>query len=65
VITVETVYFQCSRAVLRADLWNPEKHASRAALPSTGAILAALSGAKLGGEAYDRALPERVKATLY
>jgi PPOX class probable FMN-dependent enzyme len=60
VIAVETVYFQCSRAVLRADLWNPEKHASRAALPSTGAILAALSNAKLGGEAY-----ERVKATLY
>jgi len=65
VITVETVYFQCSRAVVRADLWNPEKHASRAPLPSTGAILAALSNARLGGESYDRALPERVKATLY
>ena len=65
VIAVETVYFQCSRAVVRADLWNPEKYASRAALPSTGAILAALSNARLGGESYDRALPERVKATLY
>src|SRR5258708_15186479 len=65
VIAVETVYFQCSRAVVRADLWNPEKHASRAALPSTGAILAALSNARLSGESYDRALPERVKATLY
>jgi len=65
VIAVETAYFQCSRAVVRADLWNPEKHASRAALPSTGAILAALSNARLGGESYDRALPERVKATLY
>ena len=65
VIAVETVYFQCSRAVVRADLWNPEKHASRAALPSTGALLAALSNARIGGEAYDRALPERMKATLY
>ncbi len=65
VIAVETVYFQCSRAVLRADLWNPEKHASRSSLPSTGAILAALSNARIGGESYDRALPERVKATLY
>jgi len=65
VIAVETAYFQCSRAVVRADLWNPEKHASRAALPSTGAILAALSNARLGGESYDRALPERVRATLY
>jgi hypothetical protein len=65
VIAVETVYFQCSRAVVRADLWNPAKHASRSALPTTGAILAALSNAKLGGEDYDRALPERLKATLY
>lgn len=65
VIAVETVYFQCSRAIVRADLWNPEKHANRASLPATGAILAALSGARIGGEAYDRALPERLKATLY
>ncbi|HXP72559.1 MAG TPA: pyridoxamine 5'-phosphate oxidase family protein [Stellaceae bacterium] len=65
VIAVDTVYFQCSRAVARADLWNPTKHARRSALPSTGAILAALSNAKLGGESYDRALLERVKATLY
>lgn len=64
-IAVETVFFQCSRAVVRADLWNPAKHASRSALPTTGAILAALSDAKLGGESYDRALPERLKATLY
>jgi len=65
VIAVETAYFQCSRAVIRADLWNPEKHARRGALPTTGAILAALSDARIGGESYDRALPERVKATLY
>ena len=65
VIAVETVYFQCSRAVVRADLWNPAKHASRSALPSTGTILAALSNARIGGESYDRALPERVKSTLY
>lgn len=64
-IAVKTVFFQCSRAVVRADLWNPAKHASRSALPTTGAILAALSDAKLGGESYDRALPERLKATLY
>jgi len=65
VIAVETAYFQCSRAVIRADLWNPEKHARRGTLPTTGAILAALSDARIGGESYDRALPERMKATLY
>jgi uncharacterized RDD family membrane protein YckC len=40
------VFFQCSRAVVRADLWNPEKVVSRAALSSTGTILAALSGGR-------------------
>ena len=65
VIAVDTAYFQCSRAVVRADLWNPAKHASRAALPSTGTILAALSKERIGGESYDRGLAERVKATLY
>jgi PPOX class probable FMN-dependent enzyme len=65
VIAVETVFFQCSRAVVRADLWNPAKHVARDALPSAGTILAALSQSRVGGEAYDRALPERVKATLY
>ena len=65
VIHVESVFFQCSRAVVRADLWNPARQVRRDSLPSTGTILSALSGARVGGEAYDRELPERVKATLY
>jgi uncharacterized protein len=65
VIRVEAVFFQCSRAVVRADLWNPEKKIDRKSLPSTGTILAALSDDKVGGDSYDRELPARVKATLY
>jgi PPOX class probable FMN-dependent enzyme len=65
VIAVETVFFQCSRAVVRADLWNPEKHAARGSVPSAGKILAACSDSRIGGEAYDGGLQERVRATLY
>jgi PPOX class probable FMN-dependent enzyme len=65
VIQVERVYFQCSRAVVRAELWDPASHVARSSLPSAGAILAALSAARVGGDDYDRALTERVKATLY
>jgi predicted pyridoxine 5'-phosphate oxidase superfamily flavin-nucleotide-binding protein len=25
VMTVEEIYFQCARAIVRADLWNPDK----------------------------------------
>ncbi|NIX75565.1 pyridoxamine 5'-phosphate oxidase family protein [Microvirga terricola] len=65
VIHVEAVYFQCSRAIVRADLWNPDKRVSRKAVPSPGEMLAALSENRIGGESYDKALPERVKTTLY
>ena len=64
-ISIASVFFQCSRAVVRGELWNPEKHLPRSALPSTGTILADLSQARFDGEAYDRALDARVLATLY
>ncbi|MGO4570748.1 pyridoxamine 5'-phosphate oxidase family protein [Microvirga sp. 2TAF3] len=64
-ISVETVYFQCARAILRSELWNPQKHVARNSLPSAGQILAALSENRFDGEAYDEALPERQKTTLY
>jgi len=65
VIAVERVYFQCSRAVVRAELWNPAVQLERSALPSAGKILAAVSESRVGGDDYDRGLAERVKATLY
>ncbi|SEG46298.1 pyridoxamine 5'-phosphate oxidase family protein [Bosea lathyri] len=70
VVTVESVYFQCSRAVVRADLWNPSTQVDRRRLPSAGQILRDITAKNVevetfDGEAYDKALPERVKATLY
>ena len=70
VVTVESAYFQCSRAVVRAELWNPDKHVARGSVPSAGQILRDITVKNdaidtFDGEAYDRALPERVKATLY
>ena len=65
VIAVEAVYFQCARAIVRSDLWNPAKHVDPKSLPSAGQILAALSGNRVGGEEYDRTWPGRAKATLW
>jgi PPOX class probable FMN-dependent enzyme len=65
VITVDTVFFQCARAILRSELWNPARHVARESLPSAGQILAALTNDEAGGEAYDKALPERQRTTLY
>lgn len=65
VVTVETIFFQCSKAVVRADLWNPEKRLDRSALPSTGTILAEVSKGRVDAGEYDKALPERVRTMLY
>ena len=64
VITIEEVYSQCARAVLRADLWNPEKFADSTCLPTVGQMLAS---AKKGfdGEAYDREWPGRAAKTMW
>jgi PPOX class probable FMN-dependent enzyme len=65
VLTVDAVYFQCARAIQRADLWNPEIRAAAEALPSPGRMLAEVSAGRVGGEAYDRAWPERAKQSLW
>ncbi len=65
VIHIETVFFQCARAILRSELWNPDRHVERASLPSPGQMLAATSDARIDGEAYDREQPVRLKTTLY
>ena len=65
VITVEKVYFQCSRAVIRSDLWNPDHYAAAGQLPTAGQILASLSDGQTGGADYDKQWPERAKASLW
>jgi uncharacterized protein len=65
VVHVERVYFQCPKALVRSDLWNPEKHIERRSLPSSGTILADITRGRVGGAEYDAAYPERLKATIY
>ncbi|NDL62961.1 pyridoxamine 5'-phosphate oxidase family protein [Acerihabitans arboris] len=64
-IKVASVFFQCSRAIMRSRLWDPATQIERARLPSTGSILKAISNDAIDGDAYDQALPERLKTTLY
>ncbi len=65
VMTVDAVYFQCARALVRSELWNPARHRDAKDLPSAGQILAALSSDRVGGESYDREWPGRAAKTLW
>jgi PPOX class probable FMN-dependent enzyme len=65
IVHIETAFFHCSKAVVRAKLWDEKAKIDRKSLPSTGTIVAELSQGTLGGETYDREAPERIKAQLY
>jgi hypothetical protein len=53
-VHVEEAYTQCSKALIRSDLWNPAKHVDRGELPSGGEILRAVSNPELDADEYDR-----------
>jgi uncharacterized protein len=65
VVHIESIFFHCSKAIVRSKLWDEATKIERKSLPSTGSIIAELSQGKLGGEKYDREAPERIKAQLY
>lgn len=65
VVTVASVFFQCARALKRSALWDAGRHVAPGTLPTPGAVLQSLSGARIDGTAYDAALPARQQSTLY
>jgi len=65
VIAVDAVYFQCARAIVRSQLWQPELFVDPKTLPTPGQILATLSDGKVGGQTYDDAWPARAAKSLW
>ena len=65
VVSVDRIFYQCAKAIVRSKLWDASRHIDRNSLPSAGTILADLTQGSVGGPEHDRAAPERLKATLY
>lgn len=65
VLEIDELYFQCARAIIRSELWNPERHIDPATLPTPGQILASMTDNQVGGNSYDQAWPERAKQTMW
>jgi len=65
VMTVQEIYFQCARAIVRADLWNTDKHVDSRQLPTPGQILAAMTADDIDGAEYDREWPERARKSMW
>src|SRR5205085_4780629 len=58
-VEVEEAYTQCPKALLRSELWNPERHVDRSELPRSGEILRATADPELDIEEYEEARTER------
>ncbi len=58
-VSIDEAYTQCSKALIRSDLWNPERHIDRSELPSNGEILRRVSDPELDPGRYDRERAER------
>jgi uncharacterized protein len=65
VVTVKEAYVHCSRALVRADLWNPSKFAEPGSVPTFGAMLAAHTAGFVDAKTVDEEAKVRVPLTLY
>ena len=64
-VRVETVFFQCGRAIHRSKLWEGLPAGRPEGVPTAGMIAEALTNAEMDAATYDLDLPARQKATLY
>ena len=64
VLKMETMYFQCARALKRSRLWNVDAQVDPQALPSAGTLLKSVL-TDFDDQAYDDGLAERQSRTLY
>jgi len=60
-VEVEEAYTQCPKALLRSELWNPERHIDRSELPRSGEILRAIADSELDVEEYEEGRAERYR----
>lgn len=69
VVSIDVMYFQCARAVMRAKLWDASLHVDPKELPSAGDILAAQTKDRedggVDGETYDKEWPERAEKSMW
>lgn len=64
IISIREIYFQCARAVMRADLWNPDAYRSSADLPTPGNIMQELKD-DFNGTDYDKEWPNSAQQSMW
>lgn len=65
VVAIESVYFQCARAVKRSELWTAHAELDLTQLPTAGQMVRGARAPDFDAEAYDSTLQERQSRTLW
>lgn len=65
VVTVNEIYTQCGRAVMRAKLWDAARHVDCSTLPTPGDVLKAQSRGEVDGHEYDAEWARRAAKTMW
>lgn len=64
-VHVDSVYYQCQKALVRSCLWDADSQIPRSELPSSGEMLQAMSTEPFDGAEYDRGYADYMKETIY
>lgn len=64
-IDVDTVFFQCARALIRSRFWSESAKVDPKSLPTPGQMLAEISNGRIGGDEYDKAWPDRAAKSMW
>jgi len=64
-VTIESVYTQCPKALVRSHLWDPSHHRDPSELPTPGQMHAEIIGETFDATEYDAAYPKRIRETIY
>lgn len=59
---IEKAYFQCARAIMRAELWNAHEKPN---LPTPGQLMKEITEGAFDGDSYDKEWPERAKTSMW
>lgn len=68
VVTVEQVFLQCSKALIRSRLWQEDAKVDRKSLPTLGQMIADVVDAKASVEtvrSYDDLIDQNIREELY
>ncbi|HEX5454345.1 MAG TPA: pyridoxamine 5'-phosphate oxidase family protein [Stellaceae bacterium] len=64
-VTADEVYFHCGKAIIRSDLWNPDKRVKLADFPPLGRIIAEQIGDGRSLDEAERQTEEGYRTRLY